>query len=210
MHDTRRIAGVPSAHCLHSASVLAYLYLLIPPGLIALTSSGPLSITTVVCFEIVFFLSLYLKCSLMPHFHPHSIYSPPFSRFLFSLRAVPRPGFSLLRAITRRGSLRGAPRDSRTSFETDWLKLDCAILVVEKVAETRSPMLDVGAISWLLSSLDQDQELERLLAGIPGFYTSKRVEDPAKVLRVLNSDRLPKAIVSFMDHTQSKNGSESR
>ncbi|KAI0299089.1 hypothetical protein B0F90DRAFT_631560 [Multifurca ochricompacta] len=58
-------------------------------------------------------------------------------------------------------------------------------------------------MSWLLNSLSQEQELEQFLAGIPGFYKSTRVEDPAQVLRKSNTDRFPRAIVSFIDRSLS-------
>jgi hypothetical protein len=55
----------------------------------------------------------------------------------------------------------------------------------------------------LTSLLGQDQEMEQFLAGIPDFYASKKVEDPANVLRELNKDLLPRVIVSFMDRSLS-------
>jgi hypothetical protein len=74
---------------------------------------------------------------------------------------------------------------------------------IEKLAETSSSTLDSSAISSLLSSLNREQEMEQFLAGVPGFYKSMRVENPAEVLRESNTDRLPKAIVAFMDHSLS-------
>jgi hypothetical protein len=44
--------------------------------------------------------------------------------------------------------------------------LDSAVLEIEKLSETRSSVLDVGVVSWLLNSLGQDQELEQFLAGL--------------------------------------------
>jgi len=188
-------------HSLHTFLHLSiFLFLL---GLIAVTSSGGALIIVAVNLYIAIPLILYLKYSLMPYFHPHSLYSTPLSGFLFSLRAVPRLGLSLFRAITRRDDFGDTLWNSGSSFEGSWLTLDYAVLEVEKFTETHSSTLDVAAISWLLTSLGQDQELEQFLAGIPGFYTSKRVEDPAQVLRVLNANLLPRAIVSFMDRSLS-------
>jgi hypothetical protein len=45
--------------------------------------------------------------------------------------------------------------------------------------------------------------MEQFLAGIPGFYKSTRVENPAEILRESNTDKLPKAIIAFMDHSLS-------
>jgi hypothetical protein len=172
-------------------------------GLIAVTATGGTVIIVAVSVYVFIPLILYLRYSMMPIFEPHSIYSTPLSGFLLSLRAIPRIGLSLFRAIVRCGRFRDVFRDYNTPIEGGWLTLDYAILEVEKLAETRSSALDVGAISWLLNSLAQDQELEQFLAGLPGFYISKRVEDPAQILRLLNTDRLPKAIISFMDRSLS-------
>ena len=173
-------------------------------GLITLTSGGDSVVIVTVCVYIAVPLVLYLWYSLMPFSHPHSIYSTPLSWLLIWLRVLPRMGLSLLRAIACRDSF------SKVFQNTDampndgsWLTLDFAALEVEKVADTYSSTLDVGAISWLLSSLGQDQEFEQFLAGIPGFYRSKRVEHPAQVLRALNTNGLPRAIISFMDRSLS-------
>ena len=173
-------------------------------GLITLTSGGDSVVIVSVCLYIAIILALYLWYSLMPFSHPHSIYYTPLSWLFIRLRILPRMGLSLLRAITCRD------RFSKVFQNTDampndrsWLTFDSTAMEVEKVANAHSSTLDVGAISWLLSSLGQDQELEQFLAGIPNFYRSRRVEDPAQALRVLNTNRLPRAIVSFMDRTLS-------
>jgi hypothetical protein len=172
-------------------------------GLITLTSSGNPVVVVAVNLYIAVPLVLYLRYSLMPYFHPQSLYSTPLSGFLLSLRVFPRLFLSHFMTITRRGNSRGTTRDPYIHTDGGWLMLDHAILEVEKLAESRSSMLDVGAMSWLLSALGQDQELEQFLAGIPGFYRSKRVEGPAEVLRTLNANRLPKLILSFMDRSLS-------
>ena len=168
-----------------------------------MTASGGTFIVVAVNIYIFIPLVLYLRYSLTPYFEPHSLHSTPFSGFLLSLMAIPGIAFSLCRAVVRGGRFRDAFRGYNTPVDRGWLMLDSAVLEVEKLAETRSSTLDVGVVSWLLNSLSQDQELEQFLAGIPGFYRSKRVEDPAQILRVLNTDRIPKAIVSFMDRSLS-------
>jgi hypothetical protein len=170
-------------------------------GLIALTANGGVMIVVAVNLYIFLPFVLYLRYSLTPYFEPHSLYSTPFSGFLLSLRVIPRMGFSLFKAMVRRGRIRDVFRDYGTPVDGGWLTLDHAILEVEKLAEACSSTLDVRAVSWLLNSLGQDQELEQFLAGIPGFYRSKRVDDPAQILRVLNTNRIPKAIVAFMDRS---------
>ena len=63
--------------------------------------------------------------------------------------------------------------------------------------------LDADAMSWLLDSLTNEEEYERFVAGIPGFYRSTQVEDPAKVLQKTSTDAVPKAILAFMDRSLS-------
>ena len=58
-------------------------------------------------------------------------------------------------------------------------------------------------MSWLLDSLTDEEEYERFVAGIPGFYRSTQVEDPAKVLQKTSTDAVPKAILAFMDRSLS-------
>ena len=188
-------------HALHTFLHLSVFFFF--TGLIAVTASGGTFIVVAVNIYIFIPLVLYLRYSLTPYFEPHSLHSTPFSGFLLSLMAIPRIALSLCRAMVRRGRFRDAFRGYNTPIDRGWLMLDSAVLEVEKLAETRSSTLDVGVVSWLLNSLGQDQELEQFLAGIPGFYRSKRVEDPAQILRVLNTDRIPKAIVAFMDRSLS-------
>ena len=188
-------------HALHTFLHLSVLFIF--AGLIAVTANGGTLIVVAVNVYIFVPLVLYLRYSLTPYFEPHSLHSTPFSGFFLSLMAIPRIASSLFRAMVRRGRFRDVFRDYNTTIDRGWLMLDSAVLEVEKLAETRSSVLDVGVVSWLLNSLGQDQELEQFLAGLPGFYRSKHVEDPAQILRVLNTDRIPKAIIAFMDRSLS-------
>ncbi len=86
---------------------------------------------------------------------------------------------------------------------TGWLTPLRTAREVEKHASTRTLTLDTGAMSWLLGSLTHGHELERFLTGIPSFYKSTWVEDPAQVLKGVNTDASPKAIVAFMSHSLS-------
>ena len=171
-------------------------------GLITLTASGGPFILVAVIFFITLPVILYLRFSLTPYFHPHSLFSTPFSGFLLSLRRIPLLGLSLFRAITRRGSVDGLRRAS-SHVEVGWMTWVYAVKEIEKLAETSSSTLDSWAISSLLSSLNREKEMEQFLVGIPTFYRSSRVENPTEVLRASNTDRIPKAIVAFMDHSLS-------
>ena len=74
---------------------------------------------------------------------------------------------------------------------------------IQEHASIWSPTLDADSVSWLLDSLSEEEEIERFLIGISGFYKSTQVEDPAKVLQQANTDRSPKAILAFMDRSLS-------
>ena len=58
-------------------------------------------------------------------------------------------------------------------------------------------------MSWLLDSLAKEEEYELFVAGIPGFYKSTQVEDPAKVFEQAGADRSPKTILAFLDRSLS-------
>ena len=117
---------------------------------------------------------------------------------------IPSLGLSLFKTITRRrGSVDGIRPGANAPTKAGWLTWVHTVNEIEKLSETCSSTLDTWAISTLITSLSRDQAMEQFLEGIPGFYRSSRVENPAEILRESNTDRLPKAIVAFMDHSLS-------
>ena len=86
-----------------------------------------------------------------------------------------------------------------------WPTLLWSARKIEEDASTRAPTLDADAMTWLLDSLTDEEDFEQLASGIPGFYKSAEVEDPAKVLEQANTDRSPKAILAFIDRSLSSN-----
>ena len=74
---------------------------------------------------------------------------------------------------------------------------------IKNGASTRTSTLDADAVSWLLDSLAHEEEFERFITGIPGFYKSTQVGHPAEVLQAVNVDTCPKAILAFMDRSLS-------
>ena len=52
----------------------------------------------------------------------------------------------------------------------------------EEIALRLSPEIDVRGLSWTLNSLEEDNELEEFLAGVPGFLSSHEVMDPENIL----------------------------
>lgn len=49
-------------------------------------------------------------------------------------------------------------------------------------AKRQNWTMDARALAWTLDALDEDHELEQFAAGIPGFFVSKAVEQPAGML----------------------------
>jgi hypothetical protein len=86
---------------------------------------------------------------------------------------------------------------------SDWVTLDCIDLVVKKLTENQPSSLDKDIVTWLLRSLHHDQDLERFLESIPGFYNSDLVEQPAEVFRPIHEIKMPHVILSFMYRTLS-------
>ena len=76
---------------------------------------------------------------------------------------------------------------------------------IEESTSTSTSTLDADAMSWLLDSLADEDEFERFLTGIPGFYKSTQVECPAEALQKANTNTTPKAILAFMDRSLCSN-----
>ena len=74
---------------------------------------------------------------------------------------------------------------------------------VEDLARTHSSILDTSVILRIFDSLDGDLNMEKFLACIPGFYRSSEAKNDASTLEKFNGEKLPPAIVSFMNHALS-------
>ena len=74
---------------------------------------------------------------------------------------------------------------------------------IEERASTWNWILNARSVSWLFDTLTKEEDIERLLMGIPGFYKSTHSEDSEKVLERANADSSPKVILAFMDRSLS-------
>ncbi|KAH9024615.1 hypothetical protein EDB85DRAFT_268238 [Lactarius pseudohatsudake] len=156
------------------------IYLFLCGLLFLAISSGNLVTASVVGLSFVLSLALYLVFAWRWNIH---------LRFLI---------FSPLSLIRR--------RDLDIQPPTGWpTLLHATAQEIVKHVSTRTVTLDDRAMSWLIKSLVHEQELEGFLTGIPGFYNSTRVENPAQVLRGANTDIIPKAIVALVNHSLSSN-----
>ena len=72
---------------------------------------------------------------------------------------------------------------------------------VEKTALTSPLKVDAHAFLWTFDSLDEDHELEHFFSGLPGFRSSKVVEDPLPNLAEEGKRRLSNALLGLLDCT---------
>ena len=158
----------------------------------------------VVIASIAICAGVYLFISLLPIFRCDSPYFTPFSPLIRSCTmAVSWLTLTLIYHSTERLNLGTRlhvlelVRFFRRRMAREMTK------EVEDLVHSRSLDLDTPAMKWAFDTLNSDHDLERFLAGIPGFYDSAEVTKNAQILEELNSTTLPVAIVSFMDRSLS-------
>ncbi len=71
----------------------------------------------------------------------------------------------------------------------------------EETALNSRRELDTRAFMWTFDSLDEDHELERFFSGLPGFRSSKVVEDPLPRLTKEQKGKLSETLIGFLDST---------
>ena len=78
---------------------------------------------------------------------------------------------------------------------------------MQKMAEEtafNSPLeIDTRAFLWTFDCLDEDHELERFFAGLPGFRGSKMVKDPLPDLTPEQQEKLLDTLIGLSDRTSS-------
>ncbi|KAF8260899.1 hypothetical protein EI94DRAFT_865754 [Lactarius quietus] len=72
---------------------------------------------------------------------------------------------------------------------------------VEESALQSPPEIDTRAFLWTFESLDEDHELERFFAGLPGFRASKMVKDPLSDITAEQHGRLSETLIGLLDRT---------
>ncbi|KAH9995066.1 hypothetical protein BJV77DRAFT_269202 [Russula vinacea] len=71
----------------------------------------------------------------------------------------------------------------------------------EETAEEQSPKIDIGILGWTISSLGDDDSLEKFIEAIPGFFNSKLVKDLREHLPHDLSERLTYSLDGFVVRT---------
>ena len=79
--------------------------------------------------------------------------------------------------------------------------VDGIVKTAQKTALKVSHEIDSRAIMWTFDSLDEDQQLERFFASLPGFCSSKVVSNPSGVFIEPYKWRLSDALVGLMHRT---------
>jgi len=151
---------------------------------------------------------IYVWITFMPMFRHDSPYHAPLSSsawYLYTgtLSAV----FGVLKSITHR-----LYDSQHLNLSTDlrarslWWRYQRRILrgmekEIEETAHKVSSEIDGRALVWTFESLDEDHELERFFAGIPGFCSSNVVDDPQSSLAKLNTEMMRQALTGFLNRT---------
>jgi Family of unknown function (DUF6535) len=154
------------------------------------------------------YAGIYVCITFMPMFRHDSPYYAPLSLlawFLYTgtLSAV----FGVLKSITHR-----LYESQHLNLSTDlrarslWWRYQRRILrgmekEIEETAHKVSSEIDGRALVWTFESLDEDHELERFFAGIPGFCSSNVVDDPQSSLAKLDTEMMRQALTGFLNRT---------
>ncbi len=75
----------------------------------------------------------------------------------------------------------------------------------EESAQKLSSEIDSRIILWALLSSDEDHELERFFASIPGFCVSRVLDDPLAAFKTSNGEKMADALIGLIDRTLSSN-----
>jgi hypothetical protein len=173
-------------------------------GLLVLLFNADHTVFGIVGMWVGLCVAVYGCITLSPIFRQDSPYCSPLSSPTWSLlngtiyaaiwtldffRVLDRVGFAIRDRILDLGMLsyrRFAEGMDKTAEETA-LKI--------------SSEIDARALMWTFDSLDEDDEMERFFAGIPGFCSSNVVSNPLRILIEPNKWRLSEALVGLMHRT---------
>jgi hypothetical protein len=145
-------------------------------------------------------VAAYGCITLMPIFRHDSPYFTPLSSFAWDL--LHGTFFTILWCCNILEYVFKIPRHliylgdiSRKRFVKGMVK------TVEQTAFHPSSRIYARALMWAFNLLDEDRELERFFAGIPGLCSSKVVSNPLQVFIKPNKWRLSEALIGLMQRT---------
>jgi hypothetical protein len=150
-------------------------------------------------------ITTYAYITLMPILRHDSPYCTPFSRVVWFLyTGTLCVYFQLLKWIA---SYSHATSRNFSNFRDKYRRW--FLHGIEKTAEESaldlSPEIDGRSLIWTLKTLNEDDQLERFFAAIPGFCNSKVVVDPLGLLVQPNRETLSAALIGLVYRTLSSN-----
>lgn len=150
----------------------------------------------------------YLFFTQVPVFWTNVPYSTPFSPLIWraTLTSLATPRW--IASITYRFTLTSWSRlEAVGRLERIYRRrlLQGMTRTAEDSAQMQAQELDSRALLWTFKTLNEDHELERFIAGIPSFCSSKAIEDPHGCLTKLADEGLSRALFSLMHRTLTSN-----
>ena len=175
-------------------------------GLVVFLSNVNLTIFKLVLSWVAVCAALYGCITLMPIIRHDSPYYTSLSSLVWSI-AMGIPLFvSAISGLLLYYTVFGR-RGAEWLFECVDCYSNSLSHGVHKTAEEtalKSPSeIDTRAFMWTFESLDEDHELERFFSGLPGFRSSKVVDDPLRKLDVLQIWNICDALYGLLDRTLS-------
>jgi hypothetical protein len=147
----------------------------------------------------------YLGClTVIPVFRHNSPFYTPLTSLAWPIIiGIPYGIFRALQWFTR---LVYVHREASRHFEDlkdsyHKMLFQGMLKTVEETALNSPPEIDTRAFLWTFDALDEDHELERFFAGLPGFRSSKVVNDPLPMLTKRQNLDLSTALIGLLDRT---------
>lgn len=168
------------------------------------------NVFSVVVGWVGFCTAIYISVTFVPLFrHDSPYYAPPSSSAWFLATGVLTVLFRTFLWLAGLSRFASFGRKTKEFFETGskryhkWF-VDGLVKTAEDLALGSSSEIDGRVLMWTLNSSDDDQELERFFAAIPGFCSSKVLDDPGSCIRP-NGEKMTEALIGFVHRTLTSN-----
>ncbi|KAI9433329.1 hypothetical protein H4582DRAFT_1003036 [Lactarius indigo] len=168
------------------------------------------TVFSVVVGWVEFCTAIYVSITFVPLFrHDSPYYAPPSSSAWFLATGVLTVLFQTFWWLVGLSRLATFGRKTKAFLEMGskryhkWF-VDGLVKTAEDFALNSSSEIDGRVLMWTLNSSDDDQELERFFAAIPGFCSSKVLDDPGSCIRP-NGEKMTEALIGFVHRTLTSN-----
>ncbi|KAI0266176.1 hypothetical protein BC834DRAFT_935777, partial [Gloeopeniophorella convolvens] len=126
--------------------------------------------------EVAFALA-YCAVTFAPSISLDLPYITPLSSGVWRLSHAAKISYLELSGIIRRLGQGKVIKSRETKLRSEGLQES-----VLRSATQASPDIDGEALGWLLEELDEEHEVDAFISSIPGFFDSKIVEDPDRIM----------------------------